>query len=379
LKSGAKPVAKRNDAAAAQSRHVESRARKPARASVRLADVARQAGVSTATVSRAINDPELVSPDLRERVRRAAQSLDWVPNGAAKALASTQSRTVGAVIPSLENPNFAKLIESLQQELSKANYTLLLGCAESKAPEVRNRIGRNMVERGVDCLVLVGEAQPPELLELLQAHAVPYVITFTTGSGSGGQPCIGFDNYLASARITRHLLDLGHRRFGMVTESPEWNDRIAHRIAGVRETLAKAGLTIQPKHFAEVDSARRVASGRSGLKYLLSDPDDQPTAIICSNDYLAIGVMIEAASQHLRVPDDISVTGFDDIDLAGHFEPALTTIRVPAGQIGEEIARYVVRFLKQGTAPLPPPLSADCVVRNSTAAPPQLRRAHPAP
>lgn len=301
---------------------------------------------------------------------RAARELDWVPNGAAKALASLQWRTVGAVIPSLGNPIFGKLVETLQRELARVNYTLVLGFAESRAVELRTQLGREMVERGIDCLILVGEAQPTALIELMRSQGIPCVMAYTTGRNPDNT-CIGFDNHHAATQITRHLLDLGHRRFGMVADTSDWNDRIEQRVAGVKDALAQAGLGIKPHHLAQVDGARRVANGRIGLAQLLADPADRPTAVICSNDYLAFGVMIEARSRGVAVPDQLSVTGFDDIDLSAHLVPALTTIRIPADEMGEQIARYIVQVLERGSAPLPAPLETECVVRGSTAAPPR--------
>lgn len=175
-------------------------------------------------------------------------------------------------------------------------------------------------------------------------------MTFINGK-IAGNTCIGFDNYLASARITRHLLELGHRRFGMVSGSADGNDRVQQRIAGVKDTLAQAGLGIKPHHYAEVDSSRRIESGRGALKQILADSADRPTAL------------------KIPVPRELSGTGFDDIDLAAHFVPALTTIRVPGRQMGEEIARYIIRYLEKGTAPLPSALDADFVMRDSTAPP----------
>ena len=358
----------REPSAGRERRSTQSRARKASSAPVRLADVARYAGVSTASVSRAINAPELVSLDLRQRVQHAAQVLNWVPNGAAKALASLQSRTIGAIIPTLGHQNFATLIEALQQELARANYTLVLGCAAASAGDLRVQLARKMVERGVDCIVLVGEAQPAALFELLSSQRIPCVITYTSGK-TPGNTCIGFDNYAAAAQITRHLLDLGHRKFAMIAASPEGNDRIQQRIAGTKDTLAQAGLGIRPQHFAEADSIRRVDSGRAALRQILMHENDRPTAVVCSNDYIATGALIEAAAMKVAVPGDLSVTGFDDMDLSAHLVPALTTVRVPAREMGEEIARYVIRLLEKGSAAPPRPLEADLVVRASTAPP----------
>lgn len=335
-----------------------------------LRDVARYAGVSAASVSRTINAPELVSPELRERITHAAKVLNWVPNGAAKALATLQSRTIGAIIPTLGHQNFATLIEALQQKLAEANYTLVMGCASAAEFDVRLRLGRSMVERGIDALVLVGEAQPEALLDLLRDRRIPFVYTYTTGK-IPGNTCIGFDNYEASARITRHLLELGHRRFAMFAASPEGNDRIQQRIAGVKDTLANAGLGIRPKHFVQVESSRRVESGREAFRKIQADRVDPATALICSNDYVATGALIEAAAMGIAVPGTISIAGFDDVDLSAHLAPALTTVRVPAQQMGEEIARYVIQRLEAGSAPAPRPLKVELMLRGSTGAPPE--------
>src|SRR5215472_2395740 len=199
------------------------RPRRSGGAPVKLEDVARQAGVSTASVSRALNTPDLVSPALRERIARAALDLKWVPNGVAKALASLRTRTIGVMIPTLSHQNFATLIEALQQDLGAAQYTLILCCMDV-AEELRLEQARKLVERGVECLVLVGEAHPEALFDLLRAQKVPYVITYPSGRDPR-HTCIGFDNYAASAGLTEHLLEHGHRNFGMIAHDTEENDR----------------------------------------------------------------------------------------------------------------------------------------------------------
>lgn len=347
------------------------RDRKAGNAPVRLSDVARFAGVSTASVSRAINLPEKVSPGLLERVEKAALLLHWVPNGAAKALASLRSRTIGALIPTLGHQNFATLLEALQRNLHRGNYTLIMGCMES-TPDARVLQARKMVERGIDFLVLVGEAQPPSLFDLLKTQNIPFVITYTSGHRSP-YPCIGFDNYEASEQITNHLLALGHRSFGLIAAASANNDRIQQRIAAVKDALAKHGLGIRTEHFAEVESSSRIAAGRAGLERIWSSPE-RPTAVICTNDYLATGAMIEARARQIVIPHDLSVAGFDDVDLSEHLEPPLTTIRVPAGDLGIAIAHYVIRYLDEGDATLPAALTANLMVRGSTAVPRALNR-----
>jgi LacI family transcriptional regulator len=344
-------------------------ARRPRRssgASVRLEDVTRHAGVSTASVSRAVNTPNLVSPELRDRIAQATRDLKWVPNGMAKALASLRTRTIGVMIPTLSHQNFAILIEALQHDLGAAHYTLIL-CCNDVAEQLRLRQARALVEQGVECLVLVGEAQPDGLFDLLNSQNVPYVITYTSGRDKT-HTCIGFDNYAASAGLTEHLLELGHRNFGMVAHESEGNDRIQQRIDGVRDTLARRGIAIRPRHFVRVNS-RHIASGRDGMRKILAGDELRPTALVCTNDYIATGAMIEARQLNLAIPGDLSVVGFDDTDMSAHFDPPLTTIRVPSRRMGEEIARYVIDYLENGSAECPPPLEAELILRGSTATP----------
>ena len=342
------------------------RTRRIGGASVKLEDVARQAGVSTASVSRALNTPDLVSPELRDRISRAAQDLKWVPNGVAKALASLRTRTVGVMIPTLSHQNFAILIEALQHDLAAAQYTLVLCCMDG-AEDMRLEQARKLVERGIECLVLVGEAHPVALFELLRSQNVPYVITYTSGRDKR-HTCIGFDNYAASARLTEHLLKLGHRNFGMIAHAAEGNDRIQQRVAAVQDTLARAGIAIRPQHFVRVNS-RHIANGREGMRRILADDSLRPTALVCTNDYIATGAMIEAKQLGLVIPDELSIVGFDDTDMSAHLDPPLTTIRVPSRQMGEEIARYIINHLGAEPAAIPATLEAEMIIRSSTAPP----------
>lgn len=342
------------------------RPRRPGGTAVKLQDVARRAGVSTASVSRALNTPALVSPELRDRISRAAQELNWVPNGVAKALASLRTRTVGVMIPTLSHQNFATLIEALQHDLGKANYTLILCCIEL-SDDLRLNQARKLIERGVECLVLVGEAQPLGIFGLLEQQSIPYVITYTSGR-QNRHPCIGFDNFLAATRLTEYLLDLGHRDFAMVAHETEANDRIQQRIEGVRDTLARAGIAIRPQHLVRANS-RSIASGREGMRRVLQVDGPPPTAVVCTNDYIATGAIIEAKQLGFAVPDDLSIVGFDDTDMSAHLDPPLTTIRVPSRLMGQELAKYIIELLETGKAECPPPLDAEMIIRLSAAPP----------
>jgi len=193
--------------------------------SVRLSDVARRAGVSTASVSRVLNTPEKVSAELRAQVEAALKELRYVPHGAARALASQRSRTIGAVVPTLGIAIFAKGIEALQARLHADGYTLLIASAAYDLAKELDHT-RALIERGVDGIALVGAQHLPALDELLDASGLPHVNTYVYDP-KAARPCIGIDNHAASYRLTRHLVELGHRDVALLTSPTRNNDRTA--------------------------------------------------------------------------------------------------------------------------------------------------------
>lgn len=338
---------------------------KGGRRAPRALDVAAAAGVSTATVSRTFNTPEKVAPAIRERVLAAAAALDWIPHAAGSALARRRSYIAGAVIPTLDNEIFAAQVGAMQASLAEQGVTLLLGCSNYDQEQALTQV-RAMLARGVEALAIVGEAQKPELFETIAARHVPYVVTYGYRPDSP-HPCIGFDNRAAFHQLTRHLLDLGHRQFGVILQPVAGNDRVAARLAGVREALAERGLGLRPQHLRE--GPWSIAFGRESLRAILDRAAPQPTAIICGNDYLAIGAMLEARAMGLTIPTDLSITGFDDVAMSIQIEPPLTTMRVDNAEIGRLAARDLLARLSGTTPPPIPALIPVFVERSSTAAP----------
>ena len=335
------------------------------RPQVRLADVAEAAKVSTATVSRVINNSGAVSLRARQRVVAAIDELNWVPNASAIALATNRTRTVGAIMPTLDHQNFARIVERLQSELSASRYDLLISCTHYD-PTLATGQARVMVERGVEALVLVGADQPKELFALLDRQNIPHVLLYVKVGGVPKRQIIGFDNHAAFSKITQHLHDLGHRSFGLVAQSTAFNDRAAARQAGVRDYLAEQGLAIKPQHFFEGDW--KVEDGMRAFNAIMSTRLP-PTAIVCGNDYLAIGCLLEARNMGLDVPGQVSITGFDDIDLSKLLHPALTTMRVPDAEVGTMAGRYLVDVLEGRSASLGDVPQPTLIIRESTAPP----------
>ena len=341
--------------------------RGPIRKTAKLADVARLARVSTATVSRTLTHPDKVKAATAARIRQAVQSLGYVAHGAARALASRRTHTIGAVIPTLDNAIFANTAHALQKTLDDAGYTLLIASHEFDA-EVEARLTRALIERGVDGLVLLGATHDPSVLQMVDAHQIPCVLTWALDAGVR-HPCVGFDNRAAADRIARHLLDLGHREFAMISGITSGNERAAERLSGVREALAARGIELAPARV--VEKPYTLTAGREGLREIMGGPL-RPTAVICGNDVLAIGALAECLARGLAVPRDVSITGFDDLEMAAVVTPPLTTVHFPTAELGSLAGQHLLARLAGRPVESRTELPVELVVRASTAAPPDV-------
>lgn len=335
-----------------------------------LSDVARLTGVSTATVSRVLNRPNDVSPALRERVLAEIDAVGYVPHGAARTLASQRSSTVGAIIPTLSNAIFATGLQAFEQRLDESGYTLLIAISEYD-PEHALRHARSLLSRGVDGVMLIGQSHREEMFELIRAKNVPYVTTWTHHA-DGPHPSVGFNNQLSAYRLTRYLLEIGHRDFAMIAGLSTHNDRAFDRITGVREALADWDTDL-PAHRL-IERGYEVAEGREALRLLMSS-DTRPTAVICGNDVLAMGALFECQALGLDVPGDVSIVGFDDLPLAAHLSPPLTTMAVPSELMGRKAAEYLLARFEGKAVPGMTELEVGLIVRATTAPPKSAARA----
>lgn len=319
-----------------------------ARKAVRLEDVAVLAGVSTATVSRSINEPEKVNAEMRERVLAAAAELGWIPNAAGRALASNRTHIVGAIIPTLDAEIFARQVSAMQSAFTERGYTLFLGCSNYDPLAGYEQV-KAMLTRGVEALAIVGEDHPSELFDLLRHHRVPYVVTYTYRAESP-HLCIGVDHRKAFRAMTQSLLDMGHRRFAAIFQPTESNRRVIDRIDGVREELEGAGLSM-PGERLTVGPADMDRAARDFVRLMDAPVDERPTAIVCGNDLLAIGALNGARDLGLIAGRDFSITGFDDLALASRIPPGLTTQWVDNYRIGELAARRLLDMIGKAEMP----------------------------
>lgn len=312
-----------------------------------LADVAREANVSTATVSRCLNTPSQVSKQTLDHVMAAVDRLGYAPNFSARALAARQTKTIGAIIPTMENAIFARGIQAFQERLRDHGFTLLVA-SSSYQTDIEDEQIRTLTARGADALLLIGYHRNEALYEFLEKRNVPALIAWACDPSSQ-RPAIGFNNRHAMKLLADEVLKKGHRRLAFISAPTASNDRALNRVEGVRDALVAFGL--DPAEMPIIETPYSIENGERASATFL-DLDPRPTAIMCGNDVLAVGALRAAIQRGLRVPEDISITGFDDIELASVAPVPLTTVHVPHRRMGKQAADILVQMLK-GEAPHP--------------------------
>jgi LacI family transcriptional regulator len=329
-----------------------------------LHDVATLAGVSTATVSRCLNLPDQVNEDTQAKVRDAVRTLGYSPNFGARVMAARRTNTIGAIIPTMENAIFARGLQAFQEELRLHGYTLLVASSSYRADIEEEQI-RALVARGADGLLLIGHDRDPVINQFLDAQQVPVLVAWTHDPAAQ-RPSIGFDNRAAMRDLVRTVIGMGHRRLGLISAETSFNDRARARVAGIRDAIAQAGdaeLTL-----AEIETPYGIENGAQAFEALMQR-GDRPTVVLCGNDVLAVGAMRRARQMGMDVPADVSITGFDDIELARVADPELTTVHVPHREMGLRAARMLVQMVRGAAAVETVELATTTCLRASLAPP----------
>jgi len=327
----------------------------------RIRDVAREAGVSIATVSRAYNRPDLVKQKTLERVFKAARRLKYIPNSAARAMGSKISRRIGVLIPTIDDSIFTRFIGALQQRLSKDRYTLLVGVYDFD-PEYEANELHSLIESGVDGVVLCGAERSRDLYELLQGRNIPFV-NASIYTPEGPYPSVGPDFRSAATDLTRYLLDLGHRKIGLIDLPTDTNDRAALRLAGVVDALESECLTLPGER--HIERPLSIEDGRIGLRTLLEHTPDL-SAVICGNDVYAIGALFETKELSITVPGEISIAGFDNLELSAQVSPGLTTVNFPTAEMGARVAEKLLMGLMGKPTPHAIRIETNLIIRGTT-------------
>ena len=330
-----------------------------------LGDVARLAGVSTATVSRCLNSPEQVVEDTRRRVLEVVREIGYAPNFGARVLAAKRTNTIGAIIPTMENAIFARGLQAFQEELAVHGLTLLVA-SSSYRQDVEEEQIRALLARGADALLLIGFHRPAAVYDFLDRRGVPYVVAWAHRAESPIRS-VGFDNRRAMQELARHVIGLGHRRLAVITAPTEQNDRARERVEGILDAAREA--RIDPETIDIREAPYAIENGAWTMNEIMATAP-RPTVVMCGNDVLAVGAVRAGLAAGLNVPGDVSVTGFDDIELAQIVEPSLATVHVPHREMGRAAARAVAGMLRGEETGPGEPLRTRMVLRASLGPPP---------
>jgi DNA-binding LacI/PurR family transcriptional regulator len=312
-----------------------------------IRDVAARAGVSHQTVSRVINDHPSVKAATRERVQTAIRDLAFVPSPMARGLISNRTRSIGIVTDDISDHFFSRVAAGAEAEARRRGYYLMIGSVEPDDDDGGGYL-RLMLERRVEGLILARPSVPLMPADLVAARGAGVPLVALGFSELPGFPVVDVDNRRGGYDATRHLLEHGHRRIATVVGPREWPSAAA-RLEGYRHALREAGIA---RDLVEHASGWGLESGRAAATRLLERGADF-TALFAHSDLIALGAIRRLREAGLRVPDDVSVVGYDDLPIADYVEPALTTIHQPMREVGARAAGFVLDQIAGGAAPAP--------------------------
>jgi DNA-binding LacI/PurR family transcriptional regulator len=325
-----------------------------------LQKVAELAGVSMATVSRAIHSPQKVKPDTRLRVLEVIRQQNYVYHATAGDLSRQRSSTIGMLVPS--SHVFTRTTAAVLQKAQENDLTVIVGYTHYDA--IREQVlWRQFQERrpaGIICTGFTTENE--KFLHRVQDVGIPCIVIWEKPQNPQFS-YVGFDNYKAAFDMTAYLVSLGHRRIGLIIGPCSKVGRAKQRLLGFRDGLKAHGLRFDPDIVIEKEPI--LADGMEAMQRLMARPKP-PTAVFAASDVLAIGALAAANRMGLRVPEDVSVAGFDDIEFAAFTLPALTTMRVPGHEIGETAVKLLLEMiLEKKSRARQICLETDLVVRDS--------------
>lgn len=306
---------------------------------VNISDVAREAGVSSQTVSRALNNKGEISAETRERVLEIVRQLGYRPNTLARGLVTQKTSTLGLVVPDIANPFFSEVARGAEDAAHAAGYSLLL-CNAMEDPEREMEALRTLEAQRVDGILLCSSRLSDQNLAAMLGRLPPVVLA-NREPASEGMRSVSIDDEYGARAATKHLMSTGRKKVGLLAGPPASHSG-ACRSLGYRSALREAGLPVDPALIAPC--APVLDGGREAAAALLT-AHPEIDALLCYNDLVAVGALQACASLGRRVPDDVAVIGFDDIPLAALVTPPLTTLRSDRRALGAEIVRLMLQAL----------------------------------
>jgi LacI family gluconate utilization system Gnt-I transcriptional repressor len=309
-------------------------------AHVKLSDVAKKVGVSPITISRALRNPEIVSEDLRETILRTVSEMGYIPNLAARALAGRHNGVVGVITPALHQYGFADLMIGIETRFRDAEFTVQYSSTLHHAKGEAGLLKSFLTQKPAG-VIIAGAESYSDLLPLIGNAACP-IAHITDLSQEPEKLVVGLDHHAAGAEPTRFLLSRGYERIGFIGRGGDVRSR--RRIQGYEAAMREAG-RFNPDLVIGGDAASRIGLGRELLSRLLQRVPDIDAAF-AQSDELALGVLIECKARGIRVPEDVGICGFNDLEFSSFTEPTLTTVHLPRYDIGYRVADMLLRAIR---------------------------------
>jgi len=337
-----------------------------------IKDVAALAGVSFTTVSHVLNETRHVSEETRRKVMAAVEQLGYRPNAGARMMRKSGSKLVGVLVPTVLNPFFAELVVGIEERCRLAGYSVFL-CNSDDTPELQHQYLSRLLEYRVDGLLISSAKEDETLVGMVNAASLP-VVTMNHAFPGLKADMVSENNREGARLAVGHLLELGHRRIACIS-GPAGLEFARERTEGWRSMLRDAGIVPNEDLLVEGDFSSQ--GGYEAACRLLHNFEDgqAPTAIFAGNDMMAIGALRAAAELGLNVPKQLSIIGFDDIDLSRYVSPALTTVGCSIKKLGNEAARVLIERIAQPDAPHNEVVMTHFLaLRDSTAPPPRQRK-----
>ena len=338
--------------------------------SITIKDIARAAGVSHATVSRALHNHPAIPSQTTQRIQVLAAQMGYSPSAVARGLKTSRSRTLGVILSQIDDPFFSEVLQGIEVTLQPQGYSLLVA-ASQQDPEKEKAIVQDLIERRVDGVILCAPPFRAEHSHTFQEYRLPITV-INNQDAEDYQYSIYHDDVYGSRMVTRHLLDLGHRRIAYLGNALAGRSN-RDRLNGFQAELDSAGLTLDQEYLIQAANGRPEAGMTCARSF--TELPEPPTAIACFNDMLAVGLLSGLKQAGWRIPQDCSVAGFDNIEISAYLDPPLTTFHQPKFHLGAEAARLMLRLLQsviEGNA-LPEPqliaLRGELRLRSSTASP----------
>jgi DNA-binding LacI/PurR family transcriptional regulator len=333
--------------------------------SLSIKHIARVANVSHSTVSRALRGSPLVNPKTADRIRRIASAANFRPSSVGRSLATGRTHAIGVLVANVADPFSTEVVSSIEEVANEKRYSLILASSKfDPAREIKEL--QAFEEHRVDGVLVVASCLGDSNQELFRKPKMPMVLLNSQCAGEAGHT-VSIDNIEASQMAVRFLIQLGHQRIGYIGQRGKFQVDAARHL-GYRQAIESSGLPYYPELVTHCDA--QPEHGMGATDHLLSLPN-RPTAVFCYNDLTAFGAIKAAQNRGLRIPEDFSIVGFDDLVFASYTTPPLTTVRQPKNQMGRVATEMLLRLIDGSKLEVPRKLQTEFILRGTTAPPPQ--------